>query len=112
MWLLKVCGVVCCVFAEYQEEVKRLPIKFENPTFEGGKKGPQLYGSQWQQHINELLHQRYGDVKGIQPDGEQQQQQHGSAETQSKEMNPKQERNNTAGQLRANETGETKEKAS
>ena len=57
------------------EERKPLPIKFEQPTFEGGKDGPQLYGAGWQQHINQLLRQRYGNVVGIQEDSGQQQQQ-------------------------------------
>ena len=61
--------------------MKRLPVKFENPTFEGGKKGHQLYGANWQQHINQLLQQRYGNIKGIQDEqsnSNQQQQQQGA----------------------------------
>ena len=94
---------LCCLIsavmlrAEYVEERKPLPIKFENPTFEGGKNGPQLYGADWQQHINALLRQRYGNVVGIQTDGSQQQQKKAEGERGEKSGRKEKEVKRTSG---------------
>ena len=90
--------------------MKRLPIKFENPTFEG-KKGHQLYGSNWQQHINDMLRQRYGNVQGIQAESGQQ-----SGSEQSGQAKAS-EKGNEAGQKKGQEkesekAGGAKEKVS
>ena len=109
--------VYCCVWIEYQEEVKRLPIKFENPTFEGGKKGHQLYGQNWQQHINDLLRQRYGHMTAIQADSTQQQQQQSSSQQsgrggQVKEVRSKSEGGKAGGQQKVEEKSSEKGKES
>lgn len=101
--LYLLCVLVRLLCVEYREEKKHLPIKFEAPTFEGGKKGHQLYGANWQQHINQLLRQRYGNVRGIQAESGQQQ-------GQSKEIIQQEQQSNAAGQQKSEEKAGVKEK--
>lgn len=91
--------------SEYHEQKERLPIKFEAPTFQG-KKGHELYGANWQQHINQVLQQRYGNIRGIQAQGQQAKEDPKSEQKAEEKLNEKEKSGEKAEEMPKEKTSE------